>query len=335
MTAISFSALGQKLAKSSTSTTNSSTIISTATGLQYQIVRNVNGTKPKLDDEISMHYTLSLTDGTKIDNSYDANRPLTCIVSELTGGLKEALQLMSVGSKYRFILPPNLGYGAESGAGGEIPPNSTLIYDLELLDIKFNEMYSDNDDAPKITMDGIRKQNANMTAESKRQLDEVTKAQNEVADALRELTVDDNTIIAGRGWGKIVLGASKKDLESILGTSDLEAEYLSFHEKKGIFVYFSHEIIAGEISFETSIGKYSNELKAKPDKNLEWGSSASEVIKAYGTSYKKRSKDSEYGGVLLNSIIFSNIEFYFANDKLVRINVFRENDRLKGLVDSE
>lgn len=166
-------------------------------------------------------------------------------------------------------------------------------------------------------------------------MDDVSKSRKDAENAVKVFAAGSNVVIAGQGWGKIVLGASKSDIEKILGKSDLEADYLSFHQKSGIYVYFSYDKLAKEISFETSIGKYTNNFKGQPDKKLKWGASSAEVIKVYGNSYKKRPKDSEYGGVMLNSIIYSNAEFYFAADKLVRINVFDGNDRLKSFAISE
>ena len=109
-------------------------VITTATGLQYEILETGNDRKPELTDTVKVHYRGMLIDGTEFDSSYQRNRPLTFGVNQVIPGWAEALQLISEGSKVKLVLPPDLAYG-EAGVGDVIPPNSTLIFELELLQI--------------------------------------------------------------------------------------------------------------------------------------------------------------------------------------------------------
>lgn len=106
----------------------------TASGLQYQEVQASNGPKPKATDEVTVHYTGTLLDGTEFDSSVSRGEPATFALNQVIPGWTEGVQLMSVGSKFRFFIPPALAYG-ERGAGRAIGPNSTLIFDVELLSI--------------------------------------------------------------------------------------------------------------------------------------------------------------------------------------------------------
>ena len=106
----------------------------TESGLQYEVLEAAEGPKPTLDDMVTVHYRGELEDGTVFDSSYDRGEPLTFPLARVIPGWKEGLQLMSVGSKYRFVIPSELGYG-EAGAG-QIPPDSTLIFEVELLGIQ-------------------------------------------------------------------------------------------------------------------------------------------------------------------------------------------------------
>jgi FKBP-type peptidyl-prolyl cis-trans isomerase FklB len=92
------------------------------------------GRKPGLKDKVKCHYHGTLIDGTVFDSSVQRGKPAEFPVSGVIGGWIEALQLMPVGSKYRLFIPPDLAYGPR-GAGGTIGPNSTLIFDVELLEI--------------------------------------------------------------------------------------------------------------------------------------------------------------------------------------------------------
>ncbi|MGC9354697.1 MAG: FKBP-type peptidyl-prolyl cis-trans isomerase [Mariniphaga sp.] len=103
-------------------------------GLQYQVIKEGDGDLPSLTDEVKCHYHGSLIDGTVFDSSVERGQPAVFPVNGVIRGWVEALQLMPVGSKWRLFVPPELGYG-EQGAGGAIGPNSTLVFDVELLEI--------------------------------------------------------------------------------------------------------------------------------------------------------------------------------------------------------
>ncbi len=107
----------------------------TASGLQYKVVKDGNGPSPKDTDTVVVNYRGTLIDGTEFDSSYKRGEPATFPVNRVIKGWTEALQLMKVGSKYQLFIPSNLAYG-ERGASQEIGPNSTLIFDVELLSIK-------------------------------------------------------------------------------------------------------------------------------------------------------------------------------------------------------
>ena len=107
----------------------------TASGLQYEVLTEGNGPKPTANDKVKVHYSGTLIDGNKFDSSYDRGEPVTFPLNGVIKGWTEGLQLMSVGSKYRFYIPPELGYG-ENGAGGVIGPNEVLIFEVELLGIE-------------------------------------------------------------------------------------------------------------------------------------------------------------------------------------------------------
>jgi len=107
----------------------------TASGLEYKVVKEGKGDKPKATDTVTVHYTGYLTDGSKFDSSVDRGQPATFALNGVIKGWTEGLQLMTIGSKYRFKIPPALGYGA-TGAGQSIPPNAVLIFDVELIAIQ-------------------------------------------------------------------------------------------------------------------------------------------------------------------------------------------------------
>lgn len=107
----------------------------TASGLQYEVLDATIGQKPKATDRVRVHYEGTLTDGTVFDSSYKRGEPITFALNQVIQGWTEGVQLMSIGSKYKFFIPYNLGYG-ERGAGSSIPPYATLIFTVELLGIE-------------------------------------------------------------------------------------------------------------------------------------------------------------------------------------------------------
>ncbi len=106
----------------------------TASGLQYEVLRQGSGAKPAASSVVRVHYTGTLLDGTKFDSSVDRGEPAEFGVNQVIAGWTEALQLMPVGSKYKLYIPAAIAYGAR-GAGEAIPPNAALIFEVELLDI--------------------------------------------------------------------------------------------------------------------------------------------------------------------------------------------------------
>jgi FKBP-type peptidyl-prolyl cis-trans isomerase FkpA len=110
-------------------------VVTTASGLQYQVITLGTGPKPKMDDRVSVNYAGSLLDGTEFDSSYKRNEPAQFALGQVVPGWTDGLQLMPVGSKYKLWIPSKLGYGETGTPGGPIPPNSTLVFELELLKI--------------------------------------------------------------------------------------------------------------------------------------------------------------------------------------------------------
>lgn len=107
----------------------------TASGLQYKVIKEGTGPTPKETDTVETHYRGTLLNGTEFDSSYSRNEPATFPVNRVIKGWTEALQMMKVGSKYQLFIPASLAYG-ERGAGQEIGPNQTLQFEVELLGIK-------------------------------------------------------------------------------------------------------------------------------------------------------------------------------------------------------
>jgi FKBP-type peptidyl-prolyl cis-trans isomerase len=107
----------------------------TASGLQYKVLTEADGEKPTASSTVTVHYRGTLTDGTEFDSSYSRGQPATFPLNGVIPGWTEGLQLMSVGSKYQFFIPPELGYGAR-GIPGVIPANAVLVFEVELLDIQ-------------------------------------------------------------------------------------------------------------------------------------------------------------------------------------------------------
>jgi FKBP-type peptidyl-prolyl cis-trans isomerase FklB len=104
-------------------------------GLQYEVIAEGEGPKPGAADTVVTHYRGTLPDGTEFDSSYSRNQPASFRVDRVIAGWTEALQLMSVGSKWRLVIPSNLAYG-ERGSGAMIPPDATLVFEVELLEIQ-------------------------------------------------------------------------------------------------------------------------------------------------------------------------------------------------------
>jgi FKBP-type peptidyl-prolyl cis-trans isomerase FklB len=107
----------------------------TASGLQYKVLKEGSGPSPKETDTVVTNYRGTLIDGTEFDSSYKRNEPATFQVNRVIKGWTEALQLMKKGAKYQLFIPANLAYGPQ-GAGAEIGPNAALIFEVELVDIK-------------------------------------------------------------------------------------------------------------------------------------------------------------------------------------------------------
>ena len=110
-------------------------VVQTASGLQYQVLKEGKGIKPGPTDEVTVHYTGWLLDGTVFDSSVERGEPATFPLDKVIPGWTEGLQLMSEGSRYKFFIPSELAYGSK-GAGNQILPNSTLIFDVELLKVE-------------------------------------------------------------------------------------------------------------------------------------------------------------------------------------------------------
>ena len=109
----------------------------TDSGLRYQIIQNGNGIQAEKGNTVSVHYKGQLPDGTVFDSSYKRNQPIDFPLGmgQVISGWDEGIQLLKVGDKARFVIPSDLGYGSR-GAGGVIPPDATLIFDVELMDVK-------------------------------------------------------------------------------------------------------------------------------------------------------------------------------------------------------
>jgi FKBP-type peptidyl-prolyl cis-trans isomerase FklB len=110
-------------------------VVTLPSGLQYKILRTGTGPKPTLTDTVVCQYQGTLINGKVFDSSYQRGQPVTIPVGKVIKGFTEALQLMPVGSKWELVIPPDLAYG-DRGAGADIGPNSTIIFDVELLSIQ-------------------------------------------------------------------------------------------------------------------------------------------------------------------------------------------------------
>jgi len=110
-------------------------VVTTASGLQYQMVTEGKGAKPKSSDTVRVHYKGTMLDGKTFDSSYDRNEPAVFPLGAVVPGWQEGIALMPVGSKFKLWIPSKLGYGEQGTPGGPIGPNATLVFDVELLDI--------------------------------------------------------------------------------------------------------------------------------------------------------------------------------------------------------
>ena len=117
------------------SNANKPGVVNLPSGLQYKVIREGSGRSPGVTDTVTVHYRGTLIDGTEFDSSYSRGKPATFGVSRVIAGWTEALQLMKEGAKWQLFIPPDLAYG-EKGAGSKIPPNSSLIFDVELISVE-------------------------------------------------------------------------------------------------------------------------------------------------------------------------------------------------------
>lgn len=117
--------------------TKGARMITTESGLKYTDIVTGNGMSPTIGKQVTVHYTGTLENGTKFDSSVDRKQPFKFVigVGQVIKGWDEGVMTMKVGGKRKLVIPSNLGYGAR-GAGGVIPPNATLIFDVELLDVR-------------------------------------------------------------------------------------------------------------------------------------------------------------------------------------------------------
>ena len=107
----------------------------TGSGLQYRILKEGEGPKPKIEDMVTVHYKGTFIDGTEFDNSYDKGEPQSFQTDGVIKGWTEVLQMMQVGSRWEVFVPPDLAYGRR-GLGGKIPPNKVLVFEMELVSIE-------------------------------------------------------------------------------------------------------------------------------------------------------------------------------------------------------
>lgn len=110
-------------------------VVTLPSGLQYLVIKEGNGKRPKATDKVKCHYEGMLVDGTLFDSSVQRGEPATFPLNQVIAGWTEGLQLMTEGSKYRFFIPYTLGYG-ERGAGASIPPFAALVLDVELIEVQ-------------------------------------------------------------------------------------------------------------------------------------------------------------------------------------------------------
>ena len=110
-------------------------VVVTESGLQYRVLTEGTGASPSASDTVEVHYKGTLVDGSQFDSSYDRGETIEFPLNRVIKGWTEGVQLMREGATYEFVIPAELGYGAR-GAGGVIPPNATLIFQVELIAVK-------------------------------------------------------------------------------------------------------------------------------------------------------------------------------------------------------
>jgi FKBP-type peptidyl-prolyl cis-trans isomerase len=108
----------------------------TASGLQYKVLKEGTGKSPQATDKVEVHYKGTLLDGTEFDSSIKRGQPATFPLNRVIPGWTEGVQLMKEGAKYQFTIPSKLAYGESGTPGGPIPPNATLIFEVELISVK-------------------------------------------------------------------------------------------------------------------------------------------------------------------------------------------------------
>lgn len=111
-------------------------VFTTPSGLQYMVLRQGNGMRPKPGEQVKVNYVGTLLDGTKFDSSYDRGEPAVFGLNQVIPGWSEGVGLMPIGGKYRFWIPGNIAYGERGGGNGVIGPNATLVFDIELLGVE-------------------------------------------------------------------------------------------------------------------------------------------------------------------------------------------------------
>jgi FKBP-type peptidyl-prolyl cis-trans isomerase len=110
-------------------------VVTTDSGLQYEVIKMGDGPKPTAQSQVRVHYRGTLIDGSEFDSSYQRGQPATFGVGQVIRGWTEALQLMPAGSQWKLYIPAGLAYGNTRGPGGQLPPNSALIFEVELLEV--------------------------------------------------------------------------------------------------------------------------------------------------------------------------------------------------------